>query len=44
MTMKTGILITSLIAALAASTAPSLAADCDITVGLVMELTGPAGA
>lgn len=32
-----------MVAALAASTAPTLAADCDITVGLVMELTGPAG-
>jgi branched-chain amino acid transport system substrate-binding protein len=41
--MRTGILLSGLIAALAASTAPSHAADCDITVGLVMELTGPAG-
>ncbi|WP_247750482.1 ABC transporter substrate-binding protein [Rhizobium sp. 16-449-1b] len=32
-----------MVAALAASTAPTFAADCDITVGLVMELTGPAG-
>jgi branched-chain amino acid transport system substrate-binding protein len=28
---------------MAASAAPVYAADCDITVGLVMELTGPAG-
>ncbi len=41
--MKTGLLLSGLIAGLAASTAPSPAADCDITVGLVMELTGPAG-
>lgn len=32
-----------MVAALAASTVPTFAADCDITVGLVMELTGPAG-
>ncbi len=35
---------TSMIALLAAlSVAPSLASACDITVGLVLELTGPAG-
>ncbi|ATN35920.1 amino acid ABC transporter substrate-binding protein [Rhizobium sp. ACO-34A] len=36
-------MLSALVAALAASTAPTFAADCDITVGLVMELTGPAG-
>lgn len=41
--MKTTFLLSAMVAALAASTAPTLAADCDITVGLVMELTGPAG-
>jgi branched-chain amino acid transport system substrate-binding protein len=41
--MRTTFLLSALVAALAASTTPSVAADCDITVGLVMELTGPAG-
>ncbi|MBB3962754.1 branched-chain amino acid transport system substrate-binding protein [Rhizobium metallidurans] len=41
--MKTTFLLSAMVAALAASTAPTFAADCDITVGLVMELTGPAG-
>nr|WP_099059208.1 ABC transporter substrate-binding protein [Rhizobium sp. ACO-34A] len=41
--MRTSFLLSALVAALAASTAPTFAADCDITVGLVMELTGPAG-
>jgi ABC-type branched-subunit amino acid transport system substrate-binding protein len=41
--MRTTFLLSAMVAALAASTAPSFAADCDITVGLVMELTGPAG-
>ena len=41
--MRTTFLLSAMVAALAASTAPTLAADCDITVGLVMELTGPAG-
>ncbi|MCG7505882.1 ABC transporter substrate-binding protein [Mesorhizobium retamae] len=41
--MKKHLLATTMLAALAASAAPALAADCDITVGLVMELTGPAG-
>ena len=36
-------LLSAVVAALAASTATAFAADCDITVGLVMELTGPAG-
>ncbi len=41
--MRTSLLLSALVATLAASTAPVFAADCDITVGLVMELTGPAG-
>ena len=41
--MRTTFLLSAMVAALAASTAPTFAADCDITVGLVMELTGPAG-
>lgn len=41
--MKKHLLATTILAALAVSAAPALAADCDITVGLVMELTGPAG-
>jgi len=41
--MGTKFLLSAIVAALAASTAPAFAADCDITVGLVMELTGPAG-
>jgi branched-chain amino acid transport system substrate-binding protein len=35
---------TSLVASLGIAAAPALGADCDITVGVVMELTGPAGA
>jgi branched-chain amino acid transport system substrate-binding protein len=38
------LLATTLLAAAGLSAAPTLAADCDITIGLVMELTGPAGA
>ena len=41
--MRSSYLLAALVAALAASTSPALSADCDITVGLVMELTGPAG-
>ncbi len=41
--MRTKLLLSALVAALAASTASTRAADCDVTVGLVMELTGPAG-
>jgi len=41
--MGTKFLLSAIVAALATSTAPAFAADCDITVGLVMELTGPAG-
>ena len=42
--MKTLLLATTVLGALAASALPGLAQNCDITVGLVMELTGPAGA
>ncbi|MFD9897791.1 ABC transporter substrate-binding protein [Mesorhizobium sp. NPDC059025] len=41
--MKKHLFATTMLAALAMSAAPVSAADCDITVGLVMELTGPAG-
>ena len=41
--MKKLLLATTAAAAIGASAAPALAADCDITIGLVMELTGPAG-
>src|SRR5262245_11873915 len=41
--MKRLLLATSVLTALGASALPALAADCDITIGLVMELTGPAG-
>lgn len=41
--MKTLLLATTVLAAFGASALPTLAADCDITVGMVMELTGPAG-
>ncbi|HET6160152.1 MAG TPA: ABC transporter substrate-binding protein [Dongiaceae bacterium] len=41
--MKKILLLSTLLAALATPIAPALAADCDITIGVVMELTGPAG-
>ncbi len=41
--MRPSHLLAALFTTLAASTSPALSADCDITVGLVMELTGPAG-
>lgn len=41
--MRNVLLATTMLAA-GLSAAPALAADCDITIGLVMELTGPAGA
>ncbi|HSE74755.1 MAG TPA: ABC transporter substrate-binding protein [Dongiaceae bacterium] len=41
--MKRTLLLTTLVAALGAFAAPAVAADCDITIGVVMELTGPAG-
>ena len=42
--MKHLILGASAMALLAALPSSAMAADCDVTVGLVMELTGPAGA
>ena len=41
--MRKILLATTLLTAIGASALPAMAADCDITVGLVMELTGPAG-
>jgi branched-chain amino acid transport system substrate-binding protein len=41
--MKNTFLAVAAIAALAASTGAGRAADCDVTIGVVMELTGPAG-
>ncbi|HEY1383345.1 MAG TPA: ABC transporter substrate-binding protein [Dongiaceae bacterium] len=41
--MKRKLLLATLATALGALAAPALAADCDITIGVVMELTGPAG-
>ncbi|KQS75325.1 amino acid ABC transporter substrate-binding protein [Rhizobium sp. Leaf384] len=41
--MKSSYLLAALFTTLAASASPARSADCDITVGLVMELTGPAG-
>jgi branched-chain amino acid transport system substrate-binding protein len=41
--MKYALLAMTALAALAVAPDLSKAADCDITVGLVMELTGPAG-
>ncbi len=42
--MKRLLFRTTMLAVLAAATALARAADCDITIGMVMELTGPAGA
>ncbi|MDW6023507.1 ABC transporter substrate-binding protein [Mesorhizobium sp. BAC0120] len=42
--MKQFLLATTLFSIVGLSATPVLAADCDITIGLVMELTGPAGA
>ena len=42
--MKKLLLAAGLLAAIGGSAVPVLAADCDVTVGVVMELTGPAGA
>jgi branched-chain amino acid transport system substrate-binding protein len=42
--MKTLLFGTTVLASLAALAAPAAAQDCEITVGLVLELTGPAGA
>lgn len=41
--MRNMLLATTMLAA-GLSAVPALAADCDITIGVVMELTGPAGA
>src|SRR5438093_10743079 len=41
--MKYALLAMTALAGLALAPAAGKAADCDITVGLVMELTGPAG-
>jgi branched-chain amino acid transport system substrate-binding protein len=41
--MKKTLLFTALVTALGAFAVPAVAADCDITIGVVMELTGPAG-
>ncbi|HEY3149010.1 MAG TPA: ABC transporter substrate-binding protein [Dongiaceae bacterium] len=41
--MKKTLVLTTLLTALGTFAAPALAADCDITIGVVMELTGPAG-
>ncbi|MGE6741282.1 ABC transporter substrate-binding protein [Allorhizobium pseudoryzae] len=41
--MKKLVLASTMLAGLAISALPALSADCDITVGVVMELTGPAG-
>jgi branched-chain amino acid transport system substrate-binding protein len=41
--MKKLILASTILAGLTMSTLPAFSADCDITVGVVMELTGPAG-
>jgi ABC-type branched-subunit amino acid transport system substrate-binding protein len=41
--MRKMLLATTLLTAVGLSVLPSMAADCDITVGVVMELTGPAG-
>ncbi|WP_353643349.1 ABC transporter substrate-binding protein [Mesorhizobium sp. WSM2239] len=42
--MKKLLLITTLMTGLGASILPAAAQNCDITIGVVMELTGPAGA
>ena len=42
--MKNMLLTTALLTAIGAFALPAAAQNCDITIGLVMELTGPAGA
>ena len=42
--MKKALLLSTLLAAVGIVATPAMAADCDITIGVVMELTGPAGA
>lgn len=41
--MKRLVLASTMLAGIAVGTAPAFAQGCDITVGVVMELTGPAG-
>ena len=41
--MKKLVLASTVLAGLSATALPASAADCDVTVGVVMELTGPAG-
>jgi ABC-type branched-subunit amino acid transport system substrate-binding protein len=41
--MKKLVLASTILAGLTISAPPAFSADCDITVGVVMELTGPAG-
>ncbi len=41
--LKRLVLTSTMLAGLAVGAAPSFAQECDITVGVVMELTGPAG-
>jgi ABC-type branched-subunit amino acid transport system substrate-binding protein len=42
--MKKLLLAATLLAAVGAAALPAFAADCDVTIGVVLELTGPAGA
>ena len=42
--MKRLLLAATAVAVLGVAAVPALAADCDVTVGVVLELTGPAGA
>src|SRR5665213_3494378 len=42
--MKKLLLAATVLAAMGGTAVPVLAADCDVTIGVVMELTGPAGA
>ena len=42
--MKQVLLAGTIFAAIGAGALPAVAQDCDVTVGMVMELTGPAGA
>jgi branched-chain amino acid transport system substrate-binding protein len=41
--LKSLVLASTMLAGIAIGAAPAIAQDCDITVGVVMELTGPAG-
>jgi ABC-type branched-subunit amino acid transport system substrate-binding protein len=42
--MKKLLLAATVLAAMGGTAVPVIAADCDVTIGVVMELTGPAGA